>query len=421
MGSTLKIRFVPLIIALFLLLIQSPRLLGVVLLNGAAHELMLAVSDAPALFPYAFGEGNLAHARRAEQIATQGRSFGATSARLDCLRFRAQVALMDWQAAWATLRVSPCDDDVSLYVHRAPWEAIRVVEHLQRGEEDAARVQFHRALAEGSGLFAPSFESLFKPLSNQNTIFVLQKDAPRFLVGTKINYEWRPVLQPVSPSWALVGYDVDESALETGERVTIALFWQPLRSDAVPDKDWTRVGTLWRQEARLINLIPDAGFEWVSEGVSAWRLPPNVARVIWTTRHKQTTRALEILPNPGGGGTIASTPVLPLGAYCMYLMGGWVRSQGAAPVFSILWDGLRNDPDDPPFVNLMEGPRDLEWMHVSTIVAPKRGARGVRVFASNWAALWLQSLRAPYAMAVDNVFLIPISVPNLPRCVFYER
>lgn len=391
-----------------------------VFLNGAAHELILAVSDAPALFPYAFGESNLAHARRAEQIAMQGRSLVTASARLDCLRFRAQVALMDWQAAWATSRASPCDD-VSLYVRRAPWEAIRVVEHLQRGEEEAARLQFHWALVEGSGLFAPSFEPLLKPLSNPGSTYALQKDAPRFLVGTKIKYEWRSVPQPVSESWALVGYDLDEAALETGEQVNIALFWQPLQPDAVPDKDWTQVGALWRQEARLINLVPDAGFEWAGEGVSAWGLPSNAARVIWTTRHKQATRALEILPNPDGGGAIVATPVLPLGAYCMYLMGGWVRSQGAAPVFSILWDGLRNDPADPPFVNLMEGPRDLDWMHVSTVVAPKLGARGVRVFASNWAALWLQSLRAPYAMAVDNVFLIPISVPNSPRCIFYER
>ena len=76
-------------------------------------------------------------------------------------------------------------------------------------------------------------------------------------------------------------------------------------------------------------------------------------------------------------------------------MGGWVRGQGAAPTFSIVWDGFRNDPTDPPFINLMEAPWDLEWTHISALVESKPGACGVSVFASNWAAAWLQELLPP--------------------------
>jgi hypothetical protein len=37
------------------------------------------------------------------------------------------------------------------------------------------------------------------------------------------------------------------------------------------------------------------------------------------------------------------------------------------------------------------------------------------VFASNWAALWQGMLRPPRAMTVDNISLIPISLPNSPE------
>jgi hypothetical protein len=403
-----------------LLLLRLPGVLSAAYLNGASHELVQSMVDAPFRFPYALEARALAHARHSMELAERGQSLEPASGRLACLRLRAAMAAMDWQAAWVISRTTPCDD-VSLYVQRAPWEAIQVIEYLQRGEYAAARAQFRWALVEGSGLLAPSFESFLKPSSNLPVPRPLQKDAPRFVVGTKTNYQWQPAPQPVSESWALVGYDVDEAALETGERVNIALFWKPLQSDAMPDNDWIQVGALWRQEARLVNLIPDSGFEWAGDGVSAWGLPEAAAQVVLTVRAGRGTRALEILPNPKGGGAIAATRVLPLGVHCAYLMGGWVRSQGAAPTFSIVWDGLRNDPDNPPHINLMEGPRDLEWMHVSTVVQPKPGARGVMVFASNWAALWLQGLRPPYAMMVDNVFLIPISLPNSPRCVLNER
>ena len=408
-------------IALLALLLTMPRLLSAAYLNAASHELILSTSDAPILSPYALSVRDLAHARNAIMLAERGRSLNPGAEQFTCMRLRAEISAMDWQAAWATARENKCSD-VALRVRRAPWEAIQVVQYLQQGDLEAARVQFHRTLAEGGGLFSASFESLLKPgLDHNSQSFApeLQKDSPRLLVGQTVAHDWRPMPQPVSASWALVGYDLDESALESGEIVDAALYWQPLRTDVVPGADWVQAGTLWRQDVRLANLVPDTGFEWNAEGVNAWQVPSGAAQVVETERAGRTTHALQILPNPVGGGAIAATPVQPIGSACSYLMGGWVRSQGAAPTFSIVWDGAKNEPNDPGFINLMEGPRDVDWTHISALVESKAGARGVQVFASNWAAVWLQELHPPRAMMVDNVFLIPVSLPDAPPCSLY--
>ena len=83
--------------------------------------------------------------------------------------------------------------------------------------------------------------------------------------------------------------DLDESTLESGELVSTALYWQPLRTDVVPNPDWVQSGTLWRQDVRLVDLVPDAGFEWDAEGINAWHLPPDVAQVVETERAGRTT------------------------------------------------------------------------------------------------------------------------------------
>ena len=129
-----------------LVIVQFPRLLITAYLNAASHELIESTSDASILFPYALTVEDLTHTRNAVMLADQGLLLNPESERLACVRLRAEISAMDWQAAWATAREYRCDD-VSLRVRRAPWAAIQVVKYLQQGDRDAARLQFHRALA----------------------------------------------------------------------------------------------------------------------------------------------------------------------------------------------------------------------------------------------------------------------------------
>ena len=97
--------------------------------------------------------------------------------------------------------------------------------------------------------------------------------------------------------------------------------------------------------------------------------------------------SLWFLLSLAGMVSLATVTGLATGAPATYLFGQ--IALGLSVYLSLLFLA------DRPFINLMECPRDLEWTHISTLVESKPGARGVIVFASNWAAVWLQELHPP--------------------------
>ncbi len=417
---------------LFLAVVAAtmPRLVGSAYLNLASVYLFRGLSQSHVSFSYTAEravyvteEIGARELQRASTWAKAGSNVDGDHPRLLCVALRAAFGRMDWGEVVDS--DSSCDD-LSLRARAAPWAAVEGLRQLQRGRLSEARYSFRRSLVQGTGLLSLSLDPWLRQVresdvDSQLAGTVLQADAPRFLVGRMVNYEWRPSPEPVSKDWMLVGYDLDERALELGEMVGMSIFWQPRNPGAQPEAGWLRVGDFWREDLRLVNLIPDAGFEWEAEGQPGWYGPSDATRIIRVERNGYMTYAKAIMANPTGGGTIVSTPIMPLGRDCAYLIGGWVRSEGGGPTLSVVWAGLEDKPDDRAFLNLMEGIRDLPWTHVSVLVtSPKSGARGVSVYASNWAGIRPEAMRLPALVVVDNIFLIPLSVPGAANpCAFY--
>lgn len=367
--------------------------------------------------PYVFdGAGRLELAKAVERAQQGQREIGASN-RLACVLLRAHFLSMTWQQARAVVESGACND-VSIGGFKALTPIVEGLRAVEQGELVRSRREFHKAMTVSGGLLSQSLKRWLGP-SPLGTRPWLAENTPRFLVGKMVDRAWQPMPEPASSQWSLVGYDLDEAALETGQPVAVSLFWQQHQPDVPVPEILEKAGLLWRQDTFLVNMIPDAGFEWAGGGLETWNLP-KTGEVVSIERNGSRTYGLRILPDPGGSGSIASTPVLPLITDCLYLMGGWVASDGAAPVFSIVWDGLPNDVSKPPFTNLMEGARDLAWTHVSQLVQAKPGARGVSVYASNWALLWAQATHPPRSMQVDNVFLFPITAPDSPACEIWD-
>lgn len=418
----MKRSFLIVMLVLMCVYFSTTRTWGTAFLNLSSIHLvrgMLPLSDPR--FPYvttAEGRSELLLADRVAKIALKVRE---PSGHIPCMSLRINFALMAWREAQWIDQNWKCDDQ-SLRVRPAPWSVLSGLAQLDQGNSTNARRDFQLALIEGSGLLSLSLDPWLvqtRLITNVPATPGPRTDIPRFLVGRMVNAEWRPIPEPVSNHWALVGYDFDESALETGELVSVSLFWQPRQADAQPEASWQPTGELWRQDVRLVNLIPDAGFEWAAEGQSGWNGPEDTSQTRQVERIGQLTYVKEIMPNPAGGGTIVASPVMPLGRDCAYLVGGWIRSEAAAhPAISVVWAGLVERPDDRAFVNIIEGQRNMPWTHVSAVLFPKPGARGVSVYASNWN--WADGEQRPRGMAVDNLFLIPIPIPESTAiCNFY--
>ncbi len=407
-------RIAALLIMAFVLLATSRSLLSAATLNLASVHLVRGASFVvEPRFPFVFAPAGRMELDQAAALAQRGLQRGSPSPRLSCVLLRAYTISMAWPQARELVDIGACAD-VTIGGFKALAPVVDGLRALDQGDLGSARLKFHQAMTASSGLLSPSLAPWIgaSPIGEKPS---LAQDRPRFLVGRKVDYAWQPMPEPVSGAWSLVGYDLDESALETGQVVGISLFWQQDQPDVPVPATLKKAGAFWRQDTAVVNMIPDAGFEWASEGAKTWKLPDS-GDVIAMERNGSQTHGLRILPDPAGGAATASTPVLALGDNCLYLMGGWVASDGAAPVFNIVWDGLPNDANDPPFTSLMEGVRDLEWTHVSQLVRAKPGGRGVAVYASNLAARWPQAAHPPGSMLADNVFLIPISGPDSPPC-----
>ncbi len=392
--------------------IASLNLASVHLLRGAAS----AISP---VFPYVVADSSRSQLGQAVLWARRSLRYAGASDRISCVMLRAHLMSMSWQEAKALVESGSCTD-ASVRGFKAAWPVLEGLRELERGDLVGARHEFRRAMIVGSGLLSLSLDPWLERVQTGVTGTIaksLQADAPALLVGRMVDHEWRAIPEPVSDQWSLVGYDLAEEAIEAGRLVPTSLFWRARRTDVQVPEGWQQVGALWRQDGLLVNLLPDSGFEWTQEGLTGWDGPDGISATRYTERDGQKTTVEDIAANPAGGGTIVPSIVMPVGEGCAYLMGGWIKSDGGGPTFSIVWDGVKDKPDDPAYVNVLEGPRDLPWTHVSMLIpSPKRGASGIAVYAGNWASVWPEATHSPRLVSVDDVFLIPISLPGAETC-----
>lgn len=71
----------------------------------------------------------------------------------------------------------------------------------------------------------------------------------------------------VDDQWTLLGYDLDEVALEKGLNTEMVFYWQPLESKIASGDDLMHVGDYWIQIVETHNLLPNSGLEWDEPGM----------------------------------------------------------------------------------------------------------------------------------------------------------
>ncbi|MEW5985864.1 MAG: hypothetical protein AB1791_04445 [Chloroflexota bacterium] len=410
----------------------------VVYLNVAAVHLGRGLSAALSpVYPYVLDADGRAELGQAIRWAERGAAAG-DSLHLACLRQRAYLALMDWPAAQAQ-RASSLEfpqfpgnsgnlgnsrnlgnsgnsetDCPAADQPAATQSALAGLTALEGGDAAGARRFFRQALIEGSGVLSLSLDGWLRQVEPGAAEWT-PVNAPRFLTGRLLKYRWTAGPEPASPEWTLVGFDLDETALAMGWLVDGSLYWQPSQA----------AGGLWREDGRWLNLAPDSGFEWAADGVMVWQesngvtLSHGSSRVIASERDGRATMVKEILAAAGGRATIIVSPVLPVAGGCLYLAGGWLRTGPAAsPAVSVVWAGVADRPEARAFVNLVEGERAADWLHVAGLLRPPAGATGVAIYASNWAAAGANEA----AVWVDDLFVLPIAEPGAERpCGFYRE
>lgn len=398
----------------FLLATFGTRVVGAAYLNLASIHLSRALSGALApQFPYVLDDAGRAELQESRRWSERAWSSGGSVARLACLRLRVSFAALNWSEALDSNSIAACLDR-SLHVRPAPWLVLQGLHQLQEGNDADARLSFRRAFIVGSTILGPSLAPWLQTImaeSETEPIAEVDGARPRFRVGRLTSSGFVAAPQAVGPNWELVGFTANEFEMNEALPMVVTLYWQPTHYEAQVPEGWQRVGSLWRERAHSVNLIPDGGFEWPTErlNVTAWSIPEQTAVISPDERAGDVSRTLKVMPNPMGDATIVTTPVLPLLPDCALLTGGWVKAgSNAVAAMSVVWAGVRDEPHQRAFVDVIDGQSDVPWTHISQIVTPLPQAAGVSLYFSNWT----RSIEGDADLVADDAFLLPIPIPG---------
>lgn len=140
--------------------------------------------------------------------------------------------------------------------------------------------------------------------------------------------------QPVglSNGWILDGYSLDEEALTTGGSLEVWLWWRAPKGGLPTTGDWMQVGGYSIEKQTVVNLAPNAGFEWVTP---ANGLPLGYMKAYDTDKASVVETVTEgtgaiLRLKPGGNAGIVGIKsryfaVEPQG---LYLMAAWINPKG---------------------------------------------------------------------------------------------
>lgn len=400
-------QFTVLFFILLIGLASGPRILGAAYHNIASVHLSRGLGQVvSARFPLIIDAEGLANLEIARKWALASTRVRGSDEPLACLMIKLGFLQMRWQEVEALRRTAGCTD-ASLEIRPTLGLALAAFDQFQVGNGPDGEQLLRKALVAGSTLLGPSLSHSRTETRTSNDAVrpELSLDRPRFTLD---------VPGHTTPSdWALVGYDLDEAEVREAVPTTIALFWLPLSPAAKPEEGWQQSGNVWRQEVSSINLVPDGGFEWISDGETAWSLPGPSAHIDMGDRNGEQSKVLTIEPNPEDSSTIVSSPVMPVLRRCALLAGAWLRSGSRAiPAMSVVWAGVIDRPERRAFNDVIEGVVVRGWTHASGFVEVPADAQGVSLYFSNWS----KPTNEDSALVVDDAFLLPIPVPGRATC-----
>jgi tetratricopeptide (TPR) repeat protein len=222
---------------------------------------------------------------------------------------------------------------------------------------------------------------------------------PEYRVGEK-----------VSEDWVLLGYDLDEEALEAGTSIEMALYWLPSAQVRIDGPDWYRAGERWIQVTTATNLAPNGGFEY--DEIRGKRLPTgwpfcvygapveNHELVIEQRNGKETTAA-RLRNSDEHLKTSFCTADVPVEPRAVYLQAGWIRSEnGGRGYLSCAWSVGRKRA----YTYVATGVGDDSWTHYAGIARPLQGAGSCR--------LCLINRKSPGEVSFDDILFVELDLPD---------
>lgn len=204
---------------------------------------------------------------------------------------------------------------------------------------------------------------------------------PPYILGRQ--GEGYEVRQPtaLADGWTLLGYDVDEEALEAGAPLDLLLWWEGPEGEQPKGESWVRAGNGWLQWQHVLNLAPNAGFEW---GAQENGLPIGYVREVYGAvpgsvsvqvrrRSKQMSNVL-VLDNSASDKVGIEACPTPVASNELYLMAGWKWDAGSGNIGRLC--GGPDSPRAPYYVaHLREDEPRARWLHFADLNEPQPGRK----------------------------------------------
>ncbi len=194
--------------------------------------------------------------------------------------------------------------------------------------------------------------------------------------------------------WTLVGYNLDEEALATGGSLDVWLWWLP--PQGVPDGglpttgEWMQVGGYAVEKQAVVNLAPNAGFEW---GTSTSEVPLGYLNVYYTDKGRTvetvnvgTGTALEMKAGGQAGTVGVKSRYFAVDSQGLYLMAAWISPKGGQSAsvgrecfaandvdYSVARSRMGNPPSAPNVTMLTVNAADTTPTYVGGVDVPLPG------------------------------------------------
>lgn len=239
---------------------------------------------------------------------------------------------------------------------------------------------------------------------------------PQYYLGTQSDDFNHITPIRVNNGWTLVGYDLDDELLEEAHSIDVLLWW---RSDgdgnsSLLDGDFIAVGDYWVERQRIINLFPNAGFQW---GVDERNIPLGHDREYYgapegsleiqeADRMGRTTHVLRANNTPNNQYIALTSRSIPVVADSYYLIGGWIWAQDRPGKMGWNCRGENFGQETAYYIATYMDIRPVEkWIHVSSLTPPFPGRY------PEWCDILVTSINSQGGVMFDNILWAQITPP----------
>lgn len=288
-----------------------------------------------------------------------------------CLQLTYYILLDRWRSVSDLNKAGSCKRQNILTTRTGVTEVLHAIDMLDQGRKEDALRHLHYALIRGGMKFSPSILPLLQEASlpldtalstwpDWPTKDATQPSSPHHLgiLGIKDGSgQWVEQSIVVSANWSLLSYEIIEADMEAGLPIRTRLWWQAISPEATPPVDWISAGRgVWIEDVLLQNALPNGSLEW--EDAELGRIPStfrdsfhsdHLRHLAVEERNGKGTYVIKLEEDPEGKTSGFINPqAIDVDASCWYLVGIWLRSNGAGPGLEMVWSNTTQnaEPDD---------------------------------------------------------------------------